>query len=143
VSFSTACEDLTPSVLLNGVPSLRDAARAAAKRLNLNAQETEALVNRYVGYIKELSGPGVKPVPPIVYFSAKGDRDMSVKHYMDRSAHVCGHEPAPKVRVVLVGAGVHDYNRPEGDLPKGIAPAVAKYWYDTIMGGYFFRPYSR
>jgi hypothetical protein len=47
-------------------------------------------------------------------------------------------KPAPKVRVVLVGAGVHWYNQPEQDLPKGIAPAVAKYWYDTITGGYFY-----
>jgi pimeloyl-ACP methyl ester carboxylesterase len=126
-------------ILLNRVTSLADAARAAAKRLNLNAQETEALVNRYVGYTKELSGPGVKAVPPIVYFSAKGDRDMSLKHYTETALPMyAAMKPAPKVRVVLVGAGVHWYNQPEQDLPKGIAPAVAKYWYDTITGGYFY-----
>ena len=34
-----------------------------AERLNLGPQETEALVKRYLGYVHELSEPGVKRVP--------------------------------------------------------------------------------
>jgi hypothetical protein len=48
----------------NIVPSLTDAARASAERLRMNAEETGALVHRYLGFTRELSGPGVKPVPP-------------------------------------------------------------------------------
>ncbi len=125
-------------VLFDGATSLAHAATATAKRLNLSVQETEALVNRYVGYTRELTGPGVKPVPPIIYFSAKGDRDFSAKAYAETAlAMYAAMKSPPKVRLVLVGAGVHDYNQPEEDLPKGIAPAVAKYWYDAIMAGYF------
>jgi hypothetical protein len=34
-------------------------------------------------------------------------------------------------------AGVHTYTKPEPDLPVGIAPAAAKFYYDAITGGYF------
>jgi hypothetical protein len=126
-------------VLLNWVDSLSDAAKTAAKRLNLNAQETQALVDRYIGYTKELSGPGVKPVPPIIYFSARGERDMTVENYNKILPMFAAMKPAPKVSVVPVGAGVHyDTSIPEKDLPQGIAPAIAKYWYDAIKGGYFY-----
>ena len=45
--------------------------------------------------------------------------------------------PAPKVRAIQYGAGVHGYMNEEKDLPMGIAPAMTKTWYDAIMGGYF------
>jgi hypothetical protein len=90
------------SVLFDGATSLADAATAAAKRLILSTQETEALVSRYVGYTRELTGPGVKPVPAIIYFSAKGDRDFSAKAYAETAlAMYAAMKPPPRVRVVL------------------------------------------
>jgi hypothetical protein len=34
-------------------------------------------------------------------------------------------------------AGVHTYTKPEPDLPIGIAPAAAQFYFDAITGGYF------
>ena len=45
--------------------------------------------------------------------------------------------PAPKVRVVQWGAGVHTYNKPEAGLPLGIAPPVAEFYVQAIQAGYF------
>ena len=44
---------------------LAQAARAASKRLKLNAEETQKMIDTYVFYSRELWGNGVKPVPPI------------------------------------------------------------------------------
>jgi hypothetical protein len=45
--------------------------------------------------------------------------------------------PPPKVRLVLFGAGVHGYMKPEPDLPRGIGPAVANLWHTAITEGYY------
>ncbi len=45
---------------------LVQAARAAAKRLKLDAEETWKLIDQYVYYSRELWGDGVKPVPPVI-----------------------------------------------------------------------------
>jgi hypothetical protein len=45
--------------------------------------------------------------------------------------------PAPKARLVVFGAGVHGYMRPEPDLPSGIGPAIAMLWNDAITQGYY------
>ena len=122
----------------NGVKQLAEAARVTARRLNMTPGETEALVERYVGYTQELSGEGVKPVPPILYNIAKDSRDHSPEAYQEvilpmLSAII----PQPRVRVVQYDAGVHGYTKPEKDLPLGIAPAVAKVWDDAIRNGYY------
>ena len=43
---------------------LEDAARAAAARLGLGNAETTSLVERYLGYTRELSGPAGADAPP-------------------------------------------------------------------------------
>jgi hypothetical protein len=106
----------------------------------MNSGDTEALVKRYVGYTRELAGPGVRPVPPILYNIAKDSRDHSADAYQQVILPMLGAmKPAPKVRVVEYGAGVHGYTKAEKDLPMGIAPAITKTWYDAIMGGYFVK----
>jgi hypothetical protein len=48
--------------------SLAEGAKVTAARLKMNRDETEALlVQRFVGYARELSGPNVKPVPPFLF----------------------------------------------------------------------------
>jgi hypothetical protein len=59
--------------------SLAEAARVSAARLKMNKDETEALVQRFVGYSRELSGPNVKPVPPFLFEISKDSRDHSQK----------------------------------------------------------------
>jgi hypothetical protein len=46
-------------------------------------------------------------------------------------------DPAPKVRVMRFGTGVHNYEKPEEGLPRGTLPAVAELWNRAITGGYY------
>jgi hypothetical protein len=39
--------------------------------------------------------------------------------------------------VVLLAAGIDNWNWFDKDLPRGIIPAVAELWYEAIKGGYF------
>ena len=59
------------------IGSLAEGARVTAARLKMNQAETEALVQRFVGYAHELSGPNVKPVPPFLFEISKDSRDHS------------------------------------------------------------------
>ncbi|HZD39362.1 MAG TPA: hypothetical protein VE131_01495, partial [Terriglobales bacterium] len=47
--------------------SLAQAAKVSAARLRMNQEETEALVQRFVGYTRELAGSGTKPVPSFLF----------------------------------------------------------------------------
>jgi pimeloyl-ACP methyl ester carboxylesterase len=122
----------------NIVGSLTEAAKVTAKRLNLGPKETEALVKRYRGYTRELSGVGVKPVPPVFFSISKDSRDHSPEVYKEVILPMfAAMRPPPKTHLVHFGAGVHSMWRPEEDLPLGIAPAVVKIWHDAFTNGYF------
>ena len=122
------------------VKNLTEAAQVTANRLKMDPKETAALVERYLGYTRELSGPGVKPVPPLFLGIAKDSGDHSREVYEDVVIPMYGAmNPAPKVCVVQFGAGVHGYTAPEKDLPLGVAPAVTKLWNDAIVGGFFLK----
>ncbi len=121
----------------NNVSSLAEAARVTATRLNLNPHETEALVRRYVGYCRELSGPGIKPVPPVLSVHGKGDDTVKSTDFQKALPMFSAMTPAPKVRIVRLGAGVHRWLSVEEDLPNGIIPAVLTLWRDAIQNGYF------
>jgi len=118
--------------------SLADCAKVSAARLKMNKDETEALVQRFVGYAHELSGPNVKPVPPFLFEISKDSRDHSREVYeeviMPGFRRI---NPAPKIALTRFGAGVHSFWKAEKDLPVGIAPSVLKTWHDAVIGGYF------
>ncbi len=117
---------------------LAQAARAAAKRLKLNAEETQDLINQYVFYSRELWGNGVKPVPPVIFGIALASGDHTPERYKSVTLPMyAAMDPPPKVRLVEFKAGTHGYSNPEPDLPMGILPAVAKLWYEAIMNGYY------
>jgi hypothetical protein len=85
-----------------------------------------------------LEGPGTKPLPPLLYAIARGSRD----HTLDRYQNVvlpalAAVNPRPRASVVLFQAGVHGYEKPEEDLPRGVLPAVLQLWQDAIDGGYY------
>jgi pimeloyl-ACP methyl ester carboxylesterase len=121
----------------NSVKALSEAARATAKRLNMDSQATENLVKKYVGYCRELSGPDVKPVPPFLSIHGAKDSTVSYKHVKMIMPLFEAMKPPPKINRVLLGTGVHSWNAKEDDLPKGIIPAVLNLWNDAIMNGYF------
>ena len=125
-------------VHLNGVEALIGAARATTERLGLDADQTAEMVRRYRSYPRELSGPGVKPVPPVLFSIAQKSMDHTYEGYTQIVLPMfAAMNPAPKVRLVPFEAGVHSYSRPESDLPMGLAPAMVQLWYDAIMGGYY------
>jgi hypothetical protein len=122
----------------NIVGALEQAARAAAARLTMSADQTEKLVAHYLGYTRPLEGPNVKPVPPFLFVISKDSRDHSPEVYREVIIPMFkAMSPAPRVHVTRFGAGVHTYTKPEPDLPVGIAPAAAQFYADAIRGGYF------
>lgn len=125
----------------NIVNSLTEAATVTAKRLGLNAADTEALVQRYLGYSRELRGPDVKPVPGFLFGIAKDSRDHHIDGYREVVLPLFAKmSPAPRVHVTQYDAGVHHIWDAEKDLPLGIAPAIVQHWHDAITGGYFLVP---
>jgi hypothetical protein len=125
-------------VHFGAVDRLAEAARATAQRLKLSPGETEAMVARYVGYARELSGPGVKPVPPILFGIAAYSADHTPERYQTVTLPTyAAMKPPPKTRLVQFKAGTHGYTAAEPDLPMGVLPAAARLWHDAIMNGYY------
>lgn len=124
----------------NNIPALTEAARVTAKRLGMNPVETEGLIRRYVGYCRELSGSGVKPVPPLLFIHGIKDDTVTFHHALKSLPMFAAMKPAPKVRCVLLGAGIHSWSYVDEDLPNGVVPTVSSLWHDAIMGGYFMVP---
>ena len=120
--------------------SLEAAARAAAARLKMSSEETDALVKHYLGFPYPQSGPDARPVPPVLFCLAKDSRDHSPEVYREVVVPMFAKlSPAPKVRVTRWGAGVHTYQKAEPQLPLGIAPPVVGYYVDAIQSGYFLK----
>ena len=118
--------------------SLERAARATAERLQLDQTATDDLVRHYRGYAYPLTGPGAKPVPPVLYCIAKDSRDHSQEVYEQVVLPLFKTiEPVPRVELTRFGAGVHFYVKGEEDLPLGIAPVVAEHYVTAIQQGYF------
>jgi hypothetical protein len=131
------CEYL---VTWNVVDSLEAAARHTASRLGLDDVETGSLVAEYLGLTRELRGPGIKPVPNVLFGISANSRDHSPAVYEAAILpEFAAMDPAPLVTVTRFDAGRHDYSAPEEDLPFGIAPAVFASWDAAIRGGYFLR----
>jgi hypothetical protein len=120
------------------VQPLTEAAKAVAARLKLSPAQTEKLIEQFIGYSRELSGPGVKPVPPVILGVSKFSADHRPETYKKVTLPMfAAMKPAPKVRLVEFDSGTHFYAAPEPGLPVGLAPAVVKTWYDAIMNGYY------
>lgn len=119
--------------------SLRKAAEATAKRMGLSGPDKEALIKRYLSLPYPVTGPGAKPVPPVLFGISKDSRDHSPEVYEEVVLPMFREriDPAPKVMVTRFGAGVHLYTKAEKDLPLGIGPAVAEFYHQAITGGYF------
>jgi hypothetical protein len=118
--------------------SLQAAARATAARLKMPPDETAALVQHYLGYPFPQARPGAKPVPPVLFCITKDSRDHSPEVYQEVVLPLFATlDPAPKVRVVKWGAGVHTYHKAEPGLPLGVAPPVAEFYVKAIQAGYF------
>jgi len=121
----------------NSEKSLEAAARVSAARLKLSERDTNGLVQRYLGYTRELPGPGVKPVPPFLSLHGADDDTVTLKRCEKSLALFAGLTPPPKVCCVSLGAGVHSWGWTDDEFPQGIVPAVTKLWHDAIINGFF------
>jgi len=122
----------------NRTPScLIEAAQVAARHQNLDKDATEALVKEYLDYGVPLTGPGVKPIPPLLHGINKFSRDHQPDKYAMIAAEYAKLSPAPKFRVVQFGTGIHSYWRTEEGLPLGVCPVVVKIWHDAIRNGFY------
>lgn len=118
--------------------ALGEMARVTAQRLGMSDRDADKLVHRFEGYGHELSGPGVKPVPPLLYGINRGSRDHTEARYKNVVLPALAEmNPAPKARLVIFNAGVHSYERAEEGLPNGTLPAVAEVWNRAITEGYY------
>ena len=100
-------------------PCLTEAAKVTAERLKMNAEETQALVDRYLAYGRPLPGPDAKPIPAL---SSTASTSFSRDHTPEKYNSIVKTEyaamnPAPKVRVVEIGTGIHSYWKTEDGLP--------------------------
>jgi hypothetical protein len=121
----------------NSTSALEAAARVSAERLKFSNRESDLLVKRYLGYTRERSDPGVKPVPNFLSIHGVNDDTVTLRR-CERSLPLFAKlDPPPKVRAVSLGAGVHSWGWSDEKLPQGIVPPVAKLWYDAIMNGFF------
>jgi hypothetical protein len=125
-------------VTSNVTTSLEAAAMVTATRLGLNESARHDLIRRYVGMTRELSRPDARPVPPNYFMVTKASRDHTEDVYRNVVLPAYAEmDPAPRTGLTALGAGVHDYTKPELDLPMGVAPAVVALWQHAIEGGFF------
>jgi hypothetical protein len=118
--------------------SLTAAAQVTAKRLAMTEDETRTLIDRYVGMTAELSGEGIKPVPPTLFGITSASRDHPRAVYNEVILPMfAAMSPPPKTALMEFGAGVHEYTKAQPDLPLGVAPAVIAAWQDALDHGFF------
>jgi hypothetical protein len=122
----------------NSVESLAEGAGVTAQRLGMGDEETQTLVERYIGYTRDLRGPGVKPVPPVLHINGRGDNTVTYERYTQFGKKLYdAMDPPPRTHAILFGAGVHSWGFKDDEIPHGIAPAVIYMWNEAIQEGYF------
>lgn len=128
-------------VITHGIEdSMTAAAKATAERLGLDEKETADLVEHYIGFTHELRGPGVKPVPPVMFQISAFSRDHSREVYEQVTLPMYeAMNPAPKYSFTQFMAGKHGYMARDDELglPSGIGPAVFLQWDKAIKSGWF------
>lgn len=128
-------------IITHGIEeSLTAAAEVTAKRLGLSDVDTEKLVAHYIGLTRELRGPDVKPVPPVMFQISANSRDHSREAYEEVVIPMYqSMRPAPKYSLTQFMAGKHGYMARDDalGLPFGIGPAVFLQWEQAIAGGWF------
>src|SRR6185295_2901516 len=104
----------------NSTKALEAAARVSAARLKLSNQESDALVQSYLGYTRELSGPGIKPVPNFLSIHGINDDTVTLQRCQRSLPLFARLNPAPKVRPVSLGAGVHSWGWTDENFPTAL-----------------------
>ena len=111
---------------IHSIPALTEAATVTAARLGLsetqNAGPGRSAISAWAG---RWTGPDAKPVPPLLYMINRFSRDHTPEKYYGVMLPMLEEiEPAPQVRIVEFGTGIHSYWRAEEGLPMGLVPAA-------------------
>ena len=123
---------------IHSVAALTEAATVTAQRMGLSESGTRNLIEYYIGMGRPLADEGVKPVPPLLYIINKFSRDHTPKNYFDiMKPMLDAIEPAPRVRIVEFGTGIHSYWQPEDGLPMGLVPPAVDVVCEAIADGYY------
>ena len=120
--------------------SLKNAATVTATRLHYDDAQTADLVAHYMGLTQELQGPGIKPVPPVMFQISANSRDHSRQVYEEVVIPLYqAMDPAPKYSLTQFMTGKHGYMAADDELglPFGIGPAVFLQWENAISSGWF------
>ena len=121
-----------------GEEALTAAANAVADDQGYDDEARKALVERYLSYTKPLPVPENPSVPPLLYIINEGSRDHRLDNYTSVLLPTLQKfDPVPKAQVYYLRAGIHNYNRPTPELPRGVAAVGAKIWFDAIRSGYY------
>lgn len=119
-------------------PSLEAASETVAERLGMTEEAFDQLRNRYLGFARELAGNGVKPVPPFYFIITKDSRDHSPEVYDEVILPMFARmNPAPRIALTRLGAGVHTYTTPEDGLPVGVTPTAVALFVDAVKSSFF------
>lgn len=123
----------------NSTRALQSAARVVAERLNLSNRDSDALLQRYLGYTRELSGPDSKPVPNFLSIHGINDDTVTLGRCQRSLPLFAKMNHAPTVRSISLGAGIHSWGWSDDRLPQGIVPSVAQLWHEAIINGFFIQ----
>lgn len=121
----------------NGANALKEAAGVTAARLGMSSAETARLTERYLGYLRELSGPDTKSIPPILSLHGINDDTVTLTRCHKSLELYAAMDRPPKVACVSLGAGVHLWLHVEEALPMGVIPPVCHIWHEAIAQGFF------
>lgn len=131
-------------VITHGIEaSLTAAAEVTAARLGYDEEETQALVDHYIGFTHELRGDDAKPVPPVMFQISAHSRDHSREVYEEVVIPMYRKmDPSPRYSLTQFMAGKHSYMARDDELglPYGIGPAVMMQWDRAIRSGWFTNP---
>lgn len=117
---------------------LTRAAQTTAAAMGLDAAGTEAMVRRYLGYGRPLTGPEAPPLPPVLYITCALSRDHTAERYRQIAIPMMrAITPQPKVALMTFGTGTHYYVNPLPGLPEGLCPPAIMVWMDALKTGYF------
>jgi len=123
----------------NSTRALQSAARVTAERLNLSNRDSDALLQRYLGYTRELSAPDSKPVPNFLSIHGINDDTVTLGRCQRSLPLFAKMNHAPTVRGISLGAGIHSWGWSDDRLPQGIVPSVAQLWHEAIINGFFIQ----
>ncbi len=123
----------------NSTKALEAAARISASRLKLSHQETDALVQKYLGYSPRAFRPRSQTSTEFSLDPRHERRYRDLAALPTSIAALCETRSSAESNARLPRRRSSLLELDRRQHPQGIVPAVAKLWHDAIMNGFFER----